>query len=131
MIDGLRFSLPGDFARVEADGSLTLLGRGSQCINTAGEKVFPEEVEEAVKTHPEVVDCLVVGVEDEKFGQRVTAVASRTDGSDVSEDEIRQFLRDRISAFKIPKQVYFEQAVQRAPNGKADYKWARAIVEGK
>ena len=75
-INGVRYSIPGDWCTVEADGSLTLLGRGSNCINTAGEKVYPEEVEEAVKLHPDVVDCLVVGVEDEKFGQRVTAVAA-------------------------------------------------------
>jgi acyl-CoA synthetase (AMP-forming)/AMP-acid ligase II len=129
MIDGVRYSFPGDFARVEADGSLTLLGRGSQCINTAGEKVYPEEVEEAVKRHPDVIDCLVVGVEDEKFGQRVTAVASLVEGSELSSEDLRNDLRERISAFKIPKQVYFEDTVQRAPNGKADYKWAREIAE--
>lgn len=130
VIDGVRYSFPGDFARVEADGSLTLLGRGSQCINTAGEKVYPEEVEEAVKRHPEIVDCLVVGVDDEKFGQRVTAVASRVEGSTLTEEALRGVLRDRIAAYKVPKQVFFEPVVQRAPNGKADYKWARAVVTG-
>ena len=75
-IGGVRYSFPGDWARVEADGTLTLLGRGSNCINTAGEKVYPEEVEEAVKSHDDVFDCLVVGVEDEKFGQRVTGAVS-------------------------------------------------------
>jgi fatty-acyl-CoA synthase len=128
-IDGVRYSFPGDWALVEADGSLTLLGRGSNCINTAGEKVYPEEVEEAVKQHPDVVDCLVVGIDDEKFGQRVTAVASVTPGAAVDSEALRQFTREKLAAFKVPKQIVITAAVQRAPNGKADYKWAREIVE--
>jgi acyl-CoA synthetase (AMP-forming)/AMP-acid ligase II len=128
-IDGVRYSFPGDWATVEADGSLTLLGRGSNCINTAGEKVYPEEVEEAVKTHPEVVDCLVVGVEDEKFGQRVTAVASLTEGSTVEGEALREHTRKKLAAYKLPKQVIVVDQVKRAPNGKADYKWAKATVE--
>jgi fatty-acyl-CoA synthase len=129
VIDGVRYSFPGDWATVEADGTITLLGRGSQCINTAGEKVFPEEVEEAVKLHPDVIDCLVVGVPDEKFGERVTAVASVSPGASVGEDEIRDFVRERLSAYKVPKQVLTVAHVQRAPNGKADYVWARETVE--
>jgi fatty-acyl-CoA synthase len=128
-IDGVRYSFPGDWAIVEADGSLTLLGRGSNCINTAGEKVYPEEVEEAVKTHPEVVDCLVVGVEDEKFGQRVTGVASLTPGSSVDGEALREHTRQKLAAYKLPKQLVVVDQVKRAPNGKADYKWARATVE--
>jgi fatty-acyl-CoA synthase len=128
-IEGVRYSFPGDWATVEEDGTITLLGRGSQCINTAGEKVFPEEVEEAVKQHPEVIDCLVVGVADEKFGQRVTAVASVQPGSGVDEAAIRDFVRERLSAYKVPKQVLTVGHVQRAPNGKADYGWARETVE--
>ena len=128
-IDGVRYSFPGDWARVEADGSLTLLGRGSNCINTAGEKVYPEEVEEAVKQHPDVVDCLVVGVEDEKFGQRVTGVASLRDGSDTDGEALREFARTKLAAFKAPKQLFVVDAVQRAPNGKADYGWAKEAVE--
>ena len=127
-IDGVRYSFPGDWATVEADGTITLLGRGSQCINTAGEKVFPEEVEEAVKLHPEVIDCLVVGVADEKFGERVTAVASLSPGSTADEAAIRDFVRERLSAYKVPKQVLTVGHVQRAPNGKADYGWAREAV---
>ena len=128
-IDGVRYSFPGDWARVEADGSLTLLGRGSNCINTAGEKVYPEEVEESIKRHDDVVDCLVVGLEDEKFGQRVTAVASlkRTDA--VSGEDLREFLRDKLAAYKMPKQIVIVDQVRRAPNGKADYKWARGVLE--
>ena len=128
-IDGVRYSFPGDWGIVEADGTLTLLGRGSNCINTAGEKVYPEEVEEAVKTHDDVVDCLVVGVDDEKFGQRVTAVASLVAGSTLSEDALREHTRTRLAGYKVPKQIFLVERVERAPNGKADYKWARATVE--
>ncbi len=128
-IDGVRYSFPGDWALVEADGGLTLLGRGSNCINTAGEKVYPEEVEEAVKLHDDVIDCLVVGVDDEKFGQRVTGVASVRSGSDIDGEVIRAFLRDKIAAYKMPKQLVVVDHVRRAPNGKADYTWARKMVE--
>jgi acyl-CoA synthetase (AMP-forming)/AMP-acid ligase II len=128
-IDGVRYSFPGDWALVEADGSLTLLGRGSNCINTAGEKVYPEEVEVCVKQHPDVIDCLVVGVDDPTFGQRVTAVASlRADGR-ADEAALREFVRAKIAAYKVPKQVVLVDAVQRAANGKPDYTWARKIVE--
>ena len=128
-IDGVRYSFPGDWALVESDGSLTLLGRGSNCINTAGEKVYPEEVEEAVKRHPDVIDCLVVGVDDEKFGQRVTGVASLRPGSEITGDELREFTRSKLAAFKMPKQIFVVAEVRRAPNGKADYGWARKTVE--
>jgi len=128
-IDGVRYSFPGDWATVEADGSLTLLGRGSNCINTAGEKVYPEEVEEAVKTHPDVVDCLVVGVEDEKFGQRVTGVASLRPGSDLDGETLRAYTREKLAGYKVPKQLFIVDRVRRAPNGKADYQWARETVE--
>jgi len=128
-IDGVRYSFPGDWARVEADGSLTLLGRGSNCINTAGEKVYPEEVEESIKRHDLVVDCLVVGLEDEKFGQRVTAVASLKGTDAVSGEDLREFLRDTLAAYKMPKKIVIVDQVRRAPNGKADYKWARGVLE--
>jgi fatty-acyl-CoA synthase len=128
-IDGVRYSFPGDWATVEADGSLTLLGRGSNCINTAGEKVYPEEVEEAVKKHPDVIDCLVIGVEDEKFGQRVTGVASLRKGSKADAEVLRKFTRQKLAGYKVPKQLFVVDEVRRAPNGKADYKWARKIVE--
>ncbi len=127
-VDGVRYSFPGDYATVEADGSITLLGRGSVCINTAGEKVFPEEVEEAVKRHPAVVDCLVVGIPDERFGERVVAVASFHDDQDVSEPELIEFARAHLAGYKLPKQVLRVPQVQRAPNGKADYKWAKSTA---
>ena len=125
VIDGVRYSFPGDWARIEEDGTLILLGRGSQCINSAGEKIYPEEVEEAVKLHDAVVDCLVVGIPDERFGERVAAVASLSPGADVSGEDLRTFTRSRISAFKVPRQIRLVDEVQRAPNGKPDYKWAR------
>jgi fatty-acyl-CoA synthase len=128
-IDGVRYSFPGDWAIVEADGSLTLLGRGSNCINTAGEKVYPEEVEEAVKAHPDVIDCLVVGVDDEKFGQRVTGVASLRSGSDTDGEALRDFTRSKLAGYKVPKQLFVVDAVKRSPSGKADYEWARSAVE--
>jgi len=128
-IDGVRYSFPGDWAIVEADGSLTLLGRGSNCINTAGEKVYPEEVEEAVKRHPDVIDCLVVGVDDEKFGQRVTGVASLQPGSEADGEALRHFTRSKLAGYKVPKQLFVVDEVRRSPAGKADYEWARKAVE--
>jgi acyl-CoA synthetase (AMP-forming)/AMP-acid ligase II len=124
-VEGVRYAFPGDFATVEADGSITLLGRGSACINSAGEKIFPEEVEEAVKLHPAVYDCLVVGVPDEKFGEAVTAVASLRTGQSASEAEILASSRGHLASYKLPKRVLLVDEVRRAPNGKADYAWAR------
>jgi len=124
-IDGVRYSFPGDYAQVEEDGTITLLGRGSVCINTAGEKVFPEEVEEAVKKHPAVADALVVGVPDDRFGERVVAVASYQSGESCEESAVIDFARDHLAGYKLPKHVLFVDQVQRAPNGKADYKWAK------
>ena len=127
-IDGVRYSFPGDMAMVGADGSLILLGRGSQVINSGGEKIFPEEVEEAVKRVDGVVDCLVVGLDDERFGQAVTAVASVADGAAVSEAEIIAGVKADLAAYKAPKRVVFASQVPRAPNGKADYKAAKQIA---
>jgi fatty-acyl-CoA synthase len=128
-IDGVRYSFPGDWAIVEADGTLTLLGRGSNCINTAGEKVYPEEVEVSVKRHPDVIDCLVVGVNDADLGQRVTAVASLRADSQTDEAALREFVRAKIASYKAPKQIVFVEEVRRAANGKPDYGWARKTVE--
>jgi len=128
-IGGVRYAFPGDWARVEADGSLTLLGRGSNCINTAGEKVYPEEVEVCIKQHPDVIDCLVVGIDDPTFGQRVTAVASLRAESRADEAELREFVRAKLASYKVPKQIVLVDAVERAANGKPDYAWARAIIE--
>ncbi len=128
-VNGVRYSFPGDFAKVEADGTITLLGRGSQCINTGGEKVFPEEVEEAAKRHPAVGDCLVVGMPDDRFGERVVAVLAVEPGADVDDEDLRTFMREYVAGYKLPRVVVRVPEVQRAANGKADYKWAKAAAE--
>lgn len=128
-IDGTRYSFPGDWATVEADGSLVLLGRGSQCINTGGEKVFPEEVEEAVKRYPGIDDCLIFGVPDERFGQRVVGVVSAAPGAEVKADAVLASLRERIATYKVPRRLVVVSPVPRAANGKADYPAARRLFE--
>ena len=124
-VDGVRYSFPGDFATVEADGTIRLLGRGSVCINTAGEKVFPEEVEEAVKRHPEIADCLVVGVPDDRFGERVVAVASYRGEPGAGEGAIIEFTRQHLAGYKLPRRIVLVDEVRPAPNGKSDYKWPK------
>jgi fatty-acyl-CoA synthase len=123
-LQGRRWSIPGDFARVEAGGTIVLLGRGSVVINSGGEKVFPEEVEEAVKLHPAVADCLVVGVPDDRFGEAVTAVVQRRPGSDATPEEIGAAL-DALAHYKRPRHYVFVGDGLRGPNGKADYRWAK------
>ncbi len=128
-LDGKSYVMTGDWATVDGDGAITLLGRGSICINSGGEKIFPEEVEEAIKRHPRVDDCLVVGLPDERFGQRVVAVVGAS-GDDVpSGAQIIDFLRTELAHYKIPKVVVLCDLVRRAPNGKADYAWARETAE--
>jgi 3-oxocholest-4-en-26-oate---CoA ligase len=129
VVDGVRYSIPGDWCLVEADGSLTLLGRGSACINTAGEKVFPEEVEEALKTHPSVEDALVVGLPDEKWGQSVTGVVRLAPDARLDEAALRDHVRAQLAGYKIPKRVFATDQLIRASNGKADYAAAKAIAE--
>ena len=128
-INGTRYSFPGDYAKLESDGTITLLGRGSNCINSAGEKIYPEEVEEAIKTHKDVFDCLVVGMPDEKFGQRIVAVVSTVDNKDLDELALIENTRKKIAGYKLPKQILFTEEVKRAPNGKANYKWAKSFAE--
>lgn len=130
VIDGIRYSIPGDWVKVEADGSLTLLGRGSNCINTAGEKVYPEEVEEALKRHESVADCLVVGVKDDKWGQAITAVIQLHPGFALEEIELRDFARRHLAGYKTPKRILAKENLERAPNGKANYKAIREFAEG-
>ncbi len=129
MIDGVRYSIPGDWCMVEADGSLTLLGRGSACINTAGEKVFPEEVEEALKTHAAVEDALVVGLPDDKWGQAVTGVVVLAEGHALDEIELRAHVRRGLAGYKTPKRIFVADRPLRASNGKADYAAARTSAE--
>ncbi len=125
-IEGKRYSLPGDFASVAADGSLVLLGRGNQCINSGGEKIFPEEVEEALKTHAAVEDALVFGVADEKWGSAVTAVVETH--APATEQELQRHVRAQLAGYKAPKRIIFVAKVPRAPNGKADYKAAKDLA---
>jgi fatty-acyl-CoA synthase len=128
-VNGVRYAFPGDMATVEADGSITLLGRGSNCINSGGEKIFPEEVEEALKVHAAVEDALVFGVPDDRFGQRVVGVASLAPGADATPEEIVADARARLSSYKLPKRLVLLERVPRAPNGKADYPTAREVFE--
>jgi acyl-CoA synthetase (AMP-forming)/AMP-acid ligase II len=128
VIDGVRYSFPGDMAKVAADGSLILLGRGSQVINSGGEKIFPEEVEEAVKRVDGVVDCLVVGIDDERFGQTVTAVVAAADGVRLEADDVIEGVKRQLAAYKAPRHVVIVDHVPRAPNGKADYRAARELA---
>jgi fatty-acyl-CoA synthase len=128
-VNGVRYSFPGDMATVEADGGITLLGRGSNCINTGGEKVFPEEVEEALKVHPAVEDTLVFGIPDDRFGQRVVGIAALAPGSTVAPDAILAETKQRLASYKLPKELLIVATVPRAPNGKPDYATAKRIFE--
>jgi fatty-acyl-CoA synthase len=122
VIDGVRWSVPGDWAEVNADGSLKLLGRGSVCINTGGEKVFPEEVEEALKTHPDVRDAVVVGVPDTRFGERICAVVEPEAGARPDLSALSAHVRGQLAAYKSPRELVLVDTIGRAPNGKVDYK---------
>jgi len=126
--DGKRYSCPGDYATVEADGTLTLLGRGSVCINTGGEKVYPEEVEEALKTFPTVRDAVAVGVPDDRFGEAITAVVELNDGEGLDADAVIAHVKGKLAAYKAPKRVLPVDTIGRAPNGKVDYKRLKAYA---
>jgi len=128
-VNGVRYSFPGDYAKLESDGSITLLGRGSNCINSAGEKIYPEEVEEALKKNGNVFDCLVVGLPDKRFGQKVVAVVSTVDNKIVEANGLIEDTRSILAAYKLPKSIIFTDEVQRAPNGKANYKWAKSYAQ--
>jgi acyl-CoA synthetase (AMP-forming)/AMP-acid ligase II len=128
--DGRRYVIPGDFATVEADGSITLLGRGSVCINSGGEKIFPEEVEAALKAHPAVFDVVVVGVPDARWGQTVAAVVQPRDGAQPTLDELDQHCRILIAGYKVPRHLHIVDRVERSPSGKPDYPWATAVATG-
>ena len=129
VFNGVRYSVPGDYAILEADGTITLLGRGSTCINSGGEKIFPEEVEEALKTHERIYDCLVVGVPDEKFGQAVTAVFSTVDGKTIDAADLKSHTRGLLADYKAPRHYVNTELIPRADNGKANYKAAKAFAQ--
>jgi len=130
MADGTRISVLGDMGYVEEDGSIVFLGRGSQCINTGGEKVYAEEVEAVLHAHPAIADALVVPVPDAKYGQRVAAVARVADGHDEpSLEDVQEHCRSQLAGYKVPRTVVFVDEVRRTPAGKADYKWAKSAAE--
>ena len=126
---GHRWVLTGDMATVGADGMITLLGRGSACINTGGEKVFSEEVEAVLKAHPEVYDAVVVGIPDDRWGQAVAAVVQPVEGAAPSTASLADHVRGELAAYKVPKRVVLVDHVQRSPAGKSDLRWARAAAE--
>ncbi|GAA2075024.1 acyl-CoA synthetase [Actinomadura alba] len=128
--DGKRWSIPGDYATLNEDGTIVLLGRGSLVINTGGEKVYPEEVEVALKDHPGVYDVVVVGLPDERFGQRVAAVVAPVRGAELTLEELTEHCRDRLAGYKLPRQLQLVAEVQRTAVGKSDYKWARSVLTG-
>jgi acyl-CoA synthetase (AMP-forming)/AMP-acid ligase II len=123
-VDGERWAITGDDATVETDGTIRILGRGSQCINTGGEKVYPEEVEEPLRAHPDVEDALVVGVPDERWGERVVAVIQPVSGPP-SLEALQQHVRASVAGYKVPRDLVVVQRIERSPAGKADYRWAR------
>ncbi|MEU9101709.1 acyl-CoA synthetase [Streptomyces sp. NPDC048361] len=124
-----RWVLLGDMATVDENGIVTVLGRGSQCINTGGEKVYPEEVEQALKSHPDVYDALVAGVPDARWGSHVAAVVQLRDGAaEPTLDDIQTHCRTRIAGYKVPRQLVIAPAIERSPSGKADYRWARTVA---
>ena len=127
-IGGVRYAFTGDHATVEADGSIRFVGRGNQCINSAGEKVYPEEVEEAIKRHPSVEDCLVVGVPHPRYGECVAALIAPVPARQVDPLEIEALVRRTLAPYKTPRLIVPVAAIQRLPNGKADYPWARRVA---
>jgi 3-oxocholest-4-en-26-oate---CoA ligase len=128
-IDGARYVVPGDYARLEEDGTVTLLGRGNVSINTGGEKVFPEEVEAALKSHPDVFDALVVGVPDERLGQRVAALVQPREGVTIDFAALDSHVRQQVAGYKTPRSLWIVEQVGRAPSAKPDYRWAKAHTE--
>jgi acyl-CoA synthetase (AMP-forming)/AMP-acid ligase II len=131
-VGGNRYAVSGDSAVVEADGSMTLLGRGSVCINSGGEKIYPEEVEAALKAHPAVFDAVVVGVPDERWGERVTAVVEVRPGAQVTLDDLVAHAREHVAGYKVPRGLVVVEKIERSPSGKPDYPWAKkaAIAAG-
>src|SRR5256885_989872 len=127
-VNGRRYSVSGDSAVVEADGTMTLLGRGSVCIDSGGEKIYPEEVEAALKAHPAVFDVVVVGVPDERWGERVAAVIQGRPGQTVTLDDLDSHARAHVAGYKVPRELYIVDKIERSPSGKPDYPWAKRIA---
>jgi acyl-CoA synthetase (AMP-forming)/AMP-acid ligase II len=127
--DGVRWVVPGDYATIEADGTLNLLGRGSVCINTGGEKVYPEEVEATLKAHPDVFDAVVVGVADDRVVERIAAIVTPRPGANPSLADLQAFCRTKLAGYKVPRQVELTDEIPRTPVGKPDYRWAKRLAE--
>jgi 3-oxocholest-4-en-26-oate---CoA ligase len=130
-INGVRYAIPGDYAQVEEDGTVTMLGRGSVSINSGGEKIYPEEVEAALKGHPDVFDALVVGVPDPRYGQHVAAVVQARPGARPALAELDSFVRSEIAGYKVPRSLWLVDEVKRSPAGKPDYRWAKEQTEAR
>ena len=128
-VDGVRWALPGDMASIDADMTIRLLGRGTLCINTGGEKVYPEEVEAVLKAYDRIVDAVVVGVPDPRFGERVAVVAEPVTGGPVlTLGEVQRHCRDHLAGHKVPRRLFLVDKVPRSPSGKADYTWAKEVA---
>ena len=130
VVDGVRYSVPGDRARWAPDGSIVLLGRDSVTINSGGEKIFAEEVEQALKLHPDVTDAVVCGRPSERWGQEVVAIVSLRAGAVRNDAALLTSAGDHVARYKLPKEVLYVERVERSPSGKADYRWARAMATG-
>jgi acyl-CoA synthetase (AMP-forming)/AMP-acid ligase II len=130
VIDGVRWVFPGDMATIEEDGTMHFLGRGSVCINSGGEKIYPEEVEGALKSHPAILDAVVAGIPDERWGQKVSAVIQLREGhTDLGQEHVEEHLATLIARYKVPKFVHVVDTILRSPSGKPDYGWARKVLE--
>jgi fatty-acyl-CoA synthase len=128
-VDGKLWAVSGDAGRLDDDGMITMFGRGSTCINSGGEKIFPEEVEEALRAHPAIFDAVVAGQKDERWGERVVGIVSRRPGvEEPSLDSVKAFLADRLAGYKIPKALIWVDEVKRSPAGKQDYRWAKDLA---
>jgi acyl-CoA synthetase (AMP-forming)/AMP-acid ligase II len=128
VVDGIRWSVPGDHALIEPDGAITLLGRGSVSINTGGEKVYPEEVESVLKAHAAVFDAVVVGIPDARWGERVVAVVQPRPGDAPTLAALQEHARTLLAGYKVPRELVTVAAIMRSPSGKPDYRWARAAA---
>ena len=131
VIDGRRYALAGDYAQVDADGTIRLLGRGSACINTGGEKVYPEEVELVLRKHPSVFDCVAVGVPDDRFGEIVVALVQVSEGHYLDEAELDAWCRSKLAGFKKPRRFLFVDSLERNAAGKANYQVLRQLAGDK
>jgi acyl-CoA synthetase (AMP-forming)/AMP-acid ligase II len=128
VINGKRYAIPGDHAKVAADGTILVLGRGSVSINSGGEKIYPEEVEKALKHHPSIYDAVVVGVPHERFGEQVVAIVQARAGEEPTPEELIEFCARHLARYKLPRQILFVEEMLRSPSGKADYRWAKNLA---